>query len=131
MHKVNLAYLYGIISLLHTCTHVVPCSTSHRNRISPHANINLLGVMRHGHWISPCGMVYTMRDLAMEACCTIQENNNITGMTSNNNSLVGKCVVANYMYLDNNFSNSFIGKSHPKNTHICKSQHETILTDIN
>ena len=27
MRKVNLAYLYSILSLLHTCTHAVPCGT--------------------------------------------------------------------------------------------------------
>ena len=79
MRKVNLAYLYGITSLLHTCTHVVPCSTSHGNPISPRADINS-HVTRHGHWISPHVIVYTMQDLAMEACCTIM----VTDTTGNN-----------------------------------------------
>ena len=43
------------------------------NPISSRANISL-HVMGHGHWILPCGMVYTMQDLAVEACCTIHKN---------------------------------------------------------
>ena len=73
MRKINLACLYGIISLLYTCTHAVPCSTSRENPISPRANINS-HVTRHGHWISPHVIVHTMRDLAMEACCAIHKN---------------------------------------------------------
>ena len=49
MRKVNLAYLYGITSLLHTCTHVV---LHMENPISPRANINV-HVTRHGHKIRP------------------------------------------------------------------------------
>ena len=41
--------------------------------ISSLANIHL-HVTRHGHWISPHGIVYTMRDLAMEATYTVHEN---------------------------------------------------------
>ena len=37
MRKVNLAYLYGITSLLHTCTHAV---LHVENPISPRANTN-------------------------------------------------------------------------------------------
>ena len=35
------------------------------NPISSRANINL-HVMRHGHWISPHGIVYMTRDLVVE-----------------------------------------------------------------
>ena len=49
MRKVNLAYLYGITSLLHTCTHAV---LHVENPISYHANINV-HVTRHGHKIRP------------------------------------------------------------------------------
>ena len=38
MRKVNLAYLYGITSLLHTCTHAV---LHVENPISPRVNINV------------------------------------------------------------------------------------------
>ena len=73
MRKVNLAYLSGIISLPHTCTHAVPRSTPRGNPISPRVNINL-HMTRHGHWISPRGILYMMWDLAVEACCTIHKN---------------------------------------------------------
>ena len=43
------------------------------NPISPCANINL-HVMRHGHKILLRGIVYTIRDLAVEAFCTIDKN---------------------------------------------------------
>ena len=89
MCKVNLAYLYSIISLLHTCTHAVLYSTSHGNPISSCANINL-HVTRYEHWILPRGIVYTMQDLAMEACYTIHE----TITDTSNNSLGSKRVVA-------------------------------------
>ena len=49
MRKVNLAYLYGITSLIHTCTHAV----LHVEILnSPHTNINV-HVTRHGHKIRP------------------------------------------------------------------------------
>ena len=72
--KVNLAYLYSIISLLHTSVHMQFHAVLHvENPISSCANINL-HVTRQGHWISPFGIVYTMQDLAMKACRTIHEN---------------------------------------------------------
>ena len=49
MRKVNLAYLYGITSLVHTCTHAV---LHMENPISPCTNINV-HMMRHGHKIRP------------------------------------------------------------------------------
>ena len=49
MRKVNLAYLYGITLLLHTCTHAV---LHVENAISPRANINV-HVTRYGHKIRP------------------------------------------------------------------------------
>ena len=49
MPKVNLAYSYGITSLLHKCTHAV---LHVENSISPRANINV-HVTRHGHKIQP------------------------------------------------------------------------------
>ena len=70
MRKGNLAYLYGITSLLHMCTHAV---LHVENPISPRTNINV-HVTRHGYKILLRGIVYTMRDLAVEACCTIHEN---------------------------------------------------------
>ena len=49
MRKVNLAYLHGITSLLHTCTNAV---LHVENPISPRANINV-HVTRHWHKIRP------------------------------------------------------------------------------
>ena len=49
MRKVNVAYLYGIASLLHTCTHAILHVES---PISPHASINV-HVTRHGHKTRP------------------------------------------------------------------------------
>ena len=60
MGKVNIANLYSTVSLLHVCTHVVPCSISQGQSCE---NINL-HVMRHG--ILPHEIVYTTRDLAMK-----------------------------------------------------------------
>ena len=91
MCKANLAYLYNIISLLHMCIHAVPCSTS-----CGKSNFSLCKYkFTRGHWISPRGIVYMMRDLAMEACCTIHENDYWHGKQQY--SLLGKHVVANYM----------------------------------
>ena len=52
--------------------HAVPCNTSHGKFYFSDAN---LYVTRHGNRILSRGIVYMMRDLAMEACCTIHENN--------------------------------------------------------
>ena len=49
MRKVNLAYLYGITSFLHTCTYAV---LHVENPISPRVNINVHKT-RYGHKIRP------------------------------------------------------------------------------
>ena len=72
MRKVNLAYLYGITSLLHTCTHAV---VHVENPISPHTNINVY--LCDETWAqdpATWNSLQVMLNLAMEACCTIHEN---------------------------------------------------------
>ena len=74
MRKGNLATCTVQFHKFHFSVHTRCHAVLHvENPISPRANINL-HVTRHGYWISPRGIVYTTRDLSMEACCTIHEN---------------------------------------------------------
>ena len=93
MCKVNLVYLYGITSLLHTCTHAI---LRVENPISPCANINV-HMTRHGHKIQPATWNSINDTRLSRGSMLYNPRERLLTQQVSQYSLVGKHVVVNYI----------------------------------